>query len=173
MRYLLSWVCQWLCWMCMCSAVALQGVMNCLASLSHNKLCVPRNSSSLHHVVLQSSLPSRALWCPLIHMPFHHWQCAPGSHWSWTSRTPAHCQVSDEGTCRVHPNVFFFLLCWCFSSMERQVTMAFTGGDYPHARDRIGHIALLGGRYIVLLFVIHIVEKVKVCFFLLLPWSVC
>ncbi len=43
----------------------------------------------------------------------------------------------------------------------------------PHARDKIGHIALLGGRYIVLLFAICIVEKVKVCFFLLLPQSVC
>jgi len=71
------------------------------------------------------------------------------------------------------PIFFFFLFCWCFSSIERQVTMAFASGDYPHARDRIGHIALLGRRYIVLLFAIRILEKVDVCFFLLLSWSVC
>jgi hypothetical protein len=51
--------------------------------------------------------------------------------------------------------------------------MAFAGGDYPRARDRIGHIALLGGRYIVLLFAIHVLEEVDVCFFLLLPQSIC
>ena len=57
--------------------------------------------------------------------------------------------------------------------MERQVAITFTGEDYSHAMDRIGHIALLGRRYIVLLFAIRILEKVDVCFFLLLSWSVC
>jgi hypothetical protein len=51
--------------------------------------------------------------------------------------------------------------------------MAIRDGEYPRARDRIGRVALLGGRYIALLVAIRVIDKILVCFFLLLARSVC
>ncbi len=57
--------------------------------------------------------------------------------------------------------------------MEMQISMAIADRDYPRARDRAVHIALLVGRYVALLVAIHVLGKLKVCFFILLTWSVC
>jgi hypothetical protein len=51
--------------------------------------------------------------------------------------------------------------------------MAIGGGDYPRTRDRVGRIALLIGRYIVLLVAIRTLKKIMVCSLLLLTLSIC
>jgi hypothetical protein len=47
--------------------------------------------------------------------------------------------------------------------------MAFT----DRARDRAVRIALLGGRCVALLVAIRVLDKMKVCFFILLTRCVC
>jgi hypothetical protein len=142
---------------------------------SRNKRCAPRNIFSLHHVALQSSLPSRPQPHFSIPLPIRRWKRAPNTRWSRHSAGAVNVRGCVEWTRKVRPKFLSIsiFLCWHFSSTEGQIRMAVGGGDYPRTRDRVGRIALLIGRYIVLLVAIRALKKIMVCSLLLLTSSVC